>query len=96
LLIGKKYNFQIKQINGCVYRFFNPPNGRLKSIENLNKVKLIKGVLDFEIFVKPGDIIKDLKNSLDRCGYVVTKGKDREEAIEIADKAEKLIRFNYY
>lgn len=89
-------NFEVpKQIlkRGSVYRFFNPSYGILRSVEGLDIVEKMAGVLDVGIIKKPGEVVGDLKNSLERAGYVVTSGIDREESISIANKVELEINF---
>lgn len=84
-----------KQISkkGAVYRFFNPPYGILKSVEGIEMVEKMENVLDVGIVKKQGEIVGDLKNSLERAGHVITTGKNREKAIELANKVEMIIKF---
>lgn len=79
--------------NGAVYRFFNPPRGILKEVRHLEAARQVPGVLDIGIVKKPGDMVGNLENSLDRVGFVVTQGQTREEAVERANQAENLIEF---
>jgi biotin carboxylase len=79
--------------NGCCYRFFNPPHGILKAVKNIEAATRIPGVVDLGIAKKPGDEVGNLENSLHRAGFVVTAGKGRQEAIDVADKVEKTIVF---
>ena len=78
---------------GAVYRFFNPPQGVLQKVLIPRNIMATPGVLDFGIVKKEGEIVGDLKNSLERAGYVVTAGKTREDAIKVADSVEKMIKF---
>ena len=82
----------IKQ-QGCCYRFFSTPHGILKEIQHIDSAKSIDGVLDFGIVKKIGEEVGNLENSLQRPGFVVTKGKNREEAISVADKVEATLKF---
>ena len=89
-------NFEVpKQIltKGAVYRFFNPPYGILKSVEGIEEVEKMENVLDVGIVKKPGELVGDLKNSLERAGHVITCAENREEAIKIADQVENEIKF---
>jgi biotin carboxylase len=76
---------------GAVYRFFNPTYGILKKVIGLEDVKKWNGILDIGILKKEGEVVGDLKNSLERAGYIVSIGVDRETALEIAKKAENAI-----
>lgn len=88
-------NISINEIqsNGCCYRFFNPPRGILESVEGMENAINFPGVCDIAIVKNIGEEVGNLENSLQRAGYVVTKGKDRQEAISIADDVEKIIFF---
>ncbi|MDY6863872.1 MAG: ATP-grasp domain-containing protein, partial [Thermodesulfobacteriota bacterium] len=93
LLTGMEVNLSEVKKKGCVYRFFTPPKGILKSVKNVEKAKSVKGVLDLDIVKKIGEKVGDLENSLHRTGFVVTKGEDRSEAISLADYIESMIQF---
>lgn len=92
-LTGQNVTIDSIQQNGCCYRFFNPERGILRSVKNVDKAKQIQGVLDLGIVKKVGDEVGNLENSLHRAGFVVTKGKDRQDAINIADEVERTIIF---
>ncbi len=83
---------QIKR-NGCCYRFFNPPAGRLVRVDNLEAARAIPGVIDLGIDKKPGDLVGNLENSLERAGFVVTIGATRDEAVSVADRVERTVAF---
>ena len=78
---------------GCCYRFFDPPRGILKEVHQIELAKKIPGVLDIGITRKPGEAVGGMENSLQRSGFIVTTGKNREDAIAIADQAEDMVKF---
>jgi len=78
--------------NGAVYRFFTPPRGILREVHNLEAVACLEGVLDIGLTKNIGDLVGDFENSLQRTGFVVTKGQTREAAIAVADRAESTIK----
>jgi len=84
-----------KYIKGCVYRFITPRPGIIKKIHGLEEIKRWKGILDCELFVKEGDKVNPVKIGKDRSGFIVAGGETREEAIKLADKAEKALIFEY-
>jgi biotin carboxylase len=94
LLTGEKPNLANIQRNGVVYRFFNPPHGILKEVIGLEEVRKWEGILDVGITKKKGDEVGNLKNSLERAGFVVAKGENRNEAQILANKAEEFIKFD--
>lgn len=93
LLTGQKPNLSNIQRKGVVYRFFNPPHGILKKVEGLEEVRKWQGVLDVGVTKKAGQEVGNLKNSLERAGFVVASGANRLEAQQLANKAEECIKF---
>lgn len=80
---------------GCNYHFITPPPGRVKTIEGLEAAKSLVGVLDAELFMKPGDEIPFVTVGGQRAGFIITGAPSREEAYAVGCKAEALIEFAY-
>jgi len=81
--------------NSVTLRFFKAPSiGVLDSISGIEEAKKIKNVLKIGFMVKKGDTLKPLKEDNDRIGFAIVKGKTRFEASKIADKVEKIVKFN--
>ncbi|MBS3912915.1 MAG: ATP-grasp domain-containing protein [Bacteroidetes bacterium] len=93
LLTGEEPNLQNIQKRGCVYRFFNPGPGILRSVQHMDEVRQWPGVLEIGMLKKPGEEVGNLKNSFERAGHLVTSGEDRNAAWELANKAEAYIQF---
>jgi biotin carboxylase len=93
LLTGQKPNLSNIQKKGVVYRFFNPPHGILKQVEGLEELRSWDGILDVGVTKKIGEEVGNLKNSLERAGFVVASGVDRKAAQLLANKAEAFIKF---
>ena len=93
LLTGHSINIPPLKNRGAVYRFFNTPQGILRKVRNIDKAMQIQGVLDLTIVKKSGEMVGDLKNGLDRIGFVVTRGESRAEAMERANKVEQILHF---
>lgn len=94
LITGGTVRLPELEKKGCCYRFFNPPHGLLQAVRNVDIARKFPGVLDIGIIKKAGDEVGNLKNSLFRAGYVVTCGRDRKEAMGIADQIESLVEFD--
>lgn len=77
---------------GVVLRFYAATAGRLVGVTGLDDAKAIEGV-ETELFLKPGDIVPELKTDGSRTGWMVVCGKDRDEAIAKADQASDLVKF---
>jgi biotin carboxylase len=94
MLMGMEPDATAKYRKGAVYRFFNPPKGRIKSIRGIEEARSLEGVLALDVQVTPGTLIGDLKGQHDRAGYIVTGGMTRDEAIARADLAERAVLFD--
>jgi hypothetical protein len=80
---------------GCIYRFITPAPGTINRISGLEEVKAWKNILDCELLVGVGDRVRKVEMGGDRAGFIIAGGETRQEAIELADKAEQHIRFDY-
>ena len=49
--------------------------------------------LEFVLLKRVGDKISEIRNSLDRIGYVITQGNTREEAVRFCEQAVEKIQF---
>lgn len=83
---------RVKQRGAC-YRFFNPQQGILREVRGLETAAALPGVVDIGMFKRPGDRVGLLPNSLERAGYVVTRGQDRKDAWETANHVERIVEF---
>lgn len=72
---------------GVAIRYFTPKSGVVKAIEGEDLLER-PDVYDAEIYVKPCDVVREVKSSLDRCGHVIVTASTAQAAIA---KAEKLI-----
>lgn len=92
ILCGEQPDLSVLKRSGACYRFFNPPQGRLREVRGLKEAAKLEGVVDIGMFKRPGEKVGSLPNSLSRAGFVVTCGKDREEAWETANQVERIVR----
>jgi biotin carboxylase len=82
------------QVGGAVVRFLVPPEGVLQEIEGAEEARAIEGVRDVRIYRDLGHVFGPFRRGADRAGAVLAIGDDRQEALERADEAARLIRFN--
>jgi biotin carboxylase len=82
------------QVGGAVVRFLVPPEGVLQEIEGAQEARAIEGVRDVRIYREPGHVFGPFRRGADRAGAVLAIGDNRQEALERADGAVRLIRFN--
>ena len=69
---------------GVAIRYFTPKPGLVKAIEGKELLER-PDVYDAEIYVKPGDVVREVKSSLDRCGHVIVTAPTVRHAIDVAD-----------
>lgn len=94
-LFKQKFELRYKDYKErfAVMRFFNFKPGRVKSI--YHDKELVKDLLVFSLSTKPGDEIKEIKDSRDRPGYFVVAGTDRSKVLSIEQDVLSSIRIIY-
>lgn len=73
-------------------RFLRAEPGRVVSVEGLDEVKALPGVLSASVSVAPGDSVGELRSSWDRAGSVTVVADTPAEAAALAEKAAAAIR----
>lgn len=74
----------ITKSQGVAIRYFTPKPGRVISVENTEALNR-PDVYNAEIYVKPGDEVREVKSSLDRSGHVIVTAPTPYEAINIVE-----------
>ncbi|TGK85026.1 ATP-grasp domain-containing protein [Leptospira bourretii] len=67
--------------------------GKLVSIGGVEETKKIDGVSEVFIQSKPGDIIKEPTNNIDKSGHVIIVAENLKEANLVFEKVKQTIRF---
>ncbi len=80
-----------------IYHFFifEPTNNKIKTIKGLEKISNLKEIIDFELFIKKGDVVKEVKEGKDRQGFAIVVADDREKAIKYASFINQNIKFEF-
>ena len=78
---------------GCT-RFLVPSQGELRRVEGVEAARIAAGVVAVYIYRSPGHRFGPLRLGADRAGAVLATGASRAEAVERADRAADLIRFD--
>ena len=85
VVLGMEPNLQpIEEKHGVCIRYFTPKPGKLIAIEGEDALKDAH-VYDAEIYHQIGDMIPEVKSSLDRSGHVIVTDVDAPSAIKRAD-----------
>lgn len=69
------------------------PSGKLLAIKGVEEAKKIEGVCEIFIQNKPGDIIKEPTNNIEKTGHIIISANDLKSAEEIFQKAKEIISF---
>lgn len=69
------------------------PAGKLLAIHGIDEAKKVDGVCEIFIQNKPGDIIKEPTNNIEKTGHIIISAHDLKNAEEIFQKAKSLISF---
>jgi hypothetical protein len=67
------------------------PTGRVRRIGSLDRVRAATGVLQAEVFLREGEVIRPVQVDADRRGYVIATGPTTVLALEAAEAAARLI-----
>ncbi len=85
VVLGMEPNLKpIEEKHGVCIRYFTPKPGKLTAIEGENNLKDTH-VYDAEIYHQVGDMIPEVKSSLDRSGHVIVTDVDATSAIKRAE-----------
>ena len=77
----------VAEPRGVAIRYFTPKPGVVRAIEGAELLHR-PDVHDADIYVKPGDIVREVRSSLDRSGHIIVTASSAFDAIH---KAEQLI-----
>lgn len=76
---------------GSAIRYIHAEPGRVESIYGVEQALMIPGIKDVVMQIAPGDIIPEIRSSIDRVGFVIAQGRSAEDAAEICNHALKQI-----
>ena len=94
LAFGKTPDLTSKHsAQGAAIRYFIPMPGKLSKLIIKDEINKSNQIYQFEIYKKIGEIIPELKSSLDRSGHIITIGKDAKDAINNAEMALRSIEY---
>lgn len=93
VVLGKEPDLTPKtKGQGVCIRYFTPKPGMLKAIGGTENLKR-SFVYDAEIYHKVGDVIPEVRSSLDRSGHVIVTGETAEIAIGLAENLINQVKF---
>lgn len=83
--MGIEPNFNlVEKPQGVAIRYFTPAPGVVREIDG-EEVLERPDVYDSDIYVKPGDVVREVTSSLDRSGHVIVTADTPKQAVELAE-----------
>jgi biotin carboxylase len=83
----------VAKVGGACVRFLVAPAGQLREVTGVEEAFALDGIRGVRIYRRPGHRFAELRRGADRAGAVLAVGDSRAEALERADRAETMIRF---
>lgn len=82
-------------IRGCNYHFIVLSPGVVAQVHGWDSITGDPDVLDAELFVKEGSVIEEVKTGLQRSGFIIVGGADREAAYRKGLELESRLKITY-
>ena len=89
--LGLNVDMQFNFIKYSTIRYLDVIPGKVSKIAGESLIKQIPGVKKLRISVELGDMVNELKHSLDRVGYVIIDANSPEEAEKIYQKVKNTL-----
>ena len=65
------------------------PTGRVTAVSGLDRVRAAPGVLEADVYIQLGEVIRPVQVDADRRGYVIATAADPGAALELAGRAAR-------
>jgi biotin carboxylase len=83
----------VAKVGGACVRFLVAPQGELRDVTGVQEAFALDGIRGVRIYRRPGHRFGGFRRGADRAGAVLAVGDSRQEALERADRAQAMIRF---
>ena len=91
IALGEKPDITPTLNCGSAIRYFHQRAGMVKKIEGIEKAKEYDGVRNISIVHGIGETVTEITDSGSRMGFIISQGRDAEDAANIAENAQKCI-----
>ena len=92
IALGEKPDITPKYQLASAIRYFKNPQGMIQKISGIEQAQSLKGVQQISFVKNNGDIAKEINNSSDRIGFVISQAETVEEAVNICERAIDIIK----
>ena len=65
--------------------------GKVRSIEGIEKARVMPSIKDVFLRIKPGDAVNFPENNVGKCGNIINAAENRDDAVNSAEKAAQSI-----
>lgn len=93
IALGEKPDLERKCELGSAIRYFKTEKGIITNIIGIEDAKKLYGVMQVSIVHGIGGKVSEIKNSIDRIGFVIAQGENAVNAVEICEDALRKIKF---
>jgi biotin carboxylase len=76
---------------GAAIRYFTPPPGVVREVYGHRTARYLPNVVDLELDLAAGTVVRPMASSDDRVGYVIAMGQDATDAGRHCDQAVKAV-----
>ena len=92
IALGEEPDYISKRRGASAIRYIQTQKGIIEKIDGVENAKKIAGVQQVNIVHGVGEQIDEIRNSIDRLGFVITKADTPKLAIEICEEALQEIK----
>lgn len=79
----------------AVLEFWDLPEGCVKAVKGLDKIRQMKNVVDAQINFGAGSVIESVKNDTSRAGYFIAYGESEYELEEVRNNVRNALEVEY-
>lgn len=91
IALGEKPDLESKWEKGAAIRYLKTAKGRVKEIKGVQDAENIPGIVQISIVHGMGEQVGEIRNSVDRVGFVIAQGENAIKAVAIAEEGIKSI-----
>lgn len=94
IALGEKPDLEQKWSKGSAIRYLKTDTGVVKHVCGVEEAESIDGIIQVSIVHDVGDWVGEIKNSVDRAGFVIAQANNAQKAVSICNQALKCIGVN--
>lgn len=91
IALGEKPDLKRKYNKGSAIRYMKTDSGIIKNVLGIEEAYKVPGIKEISLIHGIGDVAVEIKNSVERVGYVIAQRETAREAVEACEEALKKI-----